>query len=1012
MKNTTFYNAGAGAGKTYTLTHKLADLIKYGMASPDGVILTTFTDAAAAEFREKAKAVLCEYQMYDEALALDQAMIGTVHSVALNFIKKFWYILGRAEDDNVMGEEDKLRLMNISLATIATDQEVEELQNIAEDLKISGYENGKTVLNLDFWKGALREIVEKLFTYGITDMEPSIKFSKDYIDQIFSKEVVLNDTLIDDVLKLIKAQTKADDAKKSTDASKKRIEAINKYMRLKDKSLFAIYYNFNEGDFNTKAYPQLKGWTDVVNIHNNLLCSKLVGEKLKRCVDIIFGMALRWKNDYEEYKRRHHMIDYNDMEGLLEELLNKEEVQAEIRSKYTHLFVDEFQDSSPVQVRIFEQLSSLVKETYAVGDPKQAIYDFRGADTELTLSVIKDIAQKKNGNKVEPLSTSHRSVEPLVTQVNELFIPAFADTLDSKQVELHPKRGKESVDPLRWWQIDGASQIMQGILKIKKEEAVEYSDIAVLAKNNSHLDDIATLLRSNGIPVCRKAKLTDSVLLELLNACLRLAENENDNYARMCIAFYTRKMSVAQLVDSKLRLEEKEQYLSDAPLIEKVNNLRAVLELQSLSKKVETLMVEAELSNYAVACMSVGDVQEELQTILAAAQAYEQRCAQTLEATSVAGWIEHSAAQIMGSGDEEGVCLSTIHSSKGLEWKYVILINLSDSFLSNSIRHNVFGVHRHKVDGKALIHYLQMFGSGKKLPEMLQENIEKTAVHQARTKTAKEEIKRLMYVAFTRARDVLILGSNGQDMKYLDEAGIDTNKMQKDLEAAISFAPIDGLERKEETKQVVRIAKDSLGELKRRDVAPSKVATCACKVEMVTAEDGERIDVNALRHVATEDERYQILGDCIHQALCGIEYLSDEQLCALIKGWGLSHVLTATQLRKTWERLITLLKKHYGAANRCVHEGAFRYHKDGQIISGSIDLLYYLNEKDVVLVDYKTCPAGEQRILDENSSLYAGKYSGQLATYKIALEADGKRVIASLIYYPISGMLVRVDNME
>jgi hypothetical protein len=101
-------------------------------------------------------------------------------------------------------------------------------------------------------------------------------------------------------------------------------------------------------------------------------------------------------------------------------------------------------------------------------------------------------------------------------------------------------------------------------------------------------------------------------------------------------------------------LEEKEQYLSDTPLIEKVNKLRAVLELQSLAKKVETLMVEAELSNYAIACMSEGDVQEELQTILAAAQAYEQRCAQILEATSVAGWIEYSAAQIIGSGDEEG----------------------------------------------------------------------------------------------------------------------------------------------------------------------------------------------------------------------------------------------------------------------------------------------------------------------------------------------------------------------
>jgi ATP-dependent exoDNAse (exonuclease V) beta subunit len=269
-----------------------------------------------------------------------------------------------------------------------------------------------------------------------------------------------------------------------------------------------------------------------------------------------------------------------------------------------------------------------------------------------------------------------------------------------------------------------------------------------------------------------------------------------------------------------------------------------------------------------------------------------------------------------------------------------------------------------------------------------------------------------MYVAFTRARDVLILGSNGQDMKYLNEAGIDTNKMQKDLEPAISFTPIDRLELKEETRQVISLAKDSAEPLKRRDVAPSKVAACECKVLMVAAEDGERIDVKALRHVTTEDERYQILGDCIHQALCGIEYLSDDKLCALIKGWGLEQVLKAEQVRATWERLMKLLTKHYGAAYKCVHEDAFRHHKEGQIISGSIDLVYYLNEKEVVLVDYKTCPAGQARILDETNGLYAGKYSGQLATYKNALEADGKCVKASLIYYPISGMLVSVEDKE
>jgi hypothetical protein len=196
----------------------------------------------------------------------------------------------------------------------------------------------------------------------------------------------------------------------------------------------------------------------------------------------------------------------------------------------------------------------------------------------------------------------------------------------------------------------------------------------------------------------------------------------------------------------------------------------------------------------------------------------------------------------------------------------------------------------------------------------------------------------------------------------------------------------------------------------RRDVAPSKVTPCECNVNVVEHEqEGSRIRVNELRHIASETERYQILGDCIHQALCGIEYLSDSQIDSLIAAWGLKDILTAQQIRQTWERLMQLLQKHYGITCGCVHECAFHHHRDGQIIIGSIDLVYHLNDHEVVLVDYKTCPAGEKAIIDPAHALYAGKYSGQLATYKAALEAAGKSVKATVIYYPISGMLVAIE---
>jgi uvrD/REP helicase len=106
MKNVTYINAGAGSGKTYKLTMILTKLIKEGKVKPEEVILTTFTTKAANEFKEKAKAFLFDEGMSEEAMQLDHALIGTVHSVCQRMIGKYWFNLGLSPNMGVMAEED------------------------------------------------------------------------------------------------------------------------------------------------------------------------------------------------------------------------------------------------------------------------------------------------------------------------------------------------------------------------------------------------------------------------------------------------------------------------------------------------------------------------------------------------------------------------------------------------------------------------------------------------------------------------------------------------------------------------------------------------------------------------------------------------------------------------------------------------------------------------------------------------------------------------------------------
>lgn len=91
MKNVTYISAGAGSGKTYTLTTKLAELVAKDKndpehVEPEQVILTTFTVKAANEFKEKAKAELYKIGKYDEASRLDHALMGTIDSVATEIL--------------------------------------------------------------------------------------------------------------------------------------------------------------------------------------------------------------------------------------------------------------------------------------------------------------------------------------------------------------------------------------------------------------------------------------------------------------------------------------------------------------------------------------------------------------------------------------------------------------------------------------------------------------------------------------------------------------------------------------------------------------------------------------------------------------------------------------------------------------------------------------------------------------------------------------------------------------
>lgn len=133
MKNVTYYNAGAGSGKTNKLTEKLIEIFKNEDVKPENVILTTFTREAAADFKKKTREKLLDRGMLTEVSSLEDAKIGTVHSVGLYYIRKYWYILGRSSTFTELDDDAKAKYISSTLSEVAKNEDIELFNKYVRD---------------------------------------------------------------------------------------------------------------------------------------------------------------------------------------------------------------------------------------------------------------------------------------------------------------------------------------------------------------------------------------------------------------------------------------------------------------------------------------------------------------------------------------------------------------------------------------------------------------------------------------------------------------------------------------------------------------------------------------------------------------------------------------------------------------------------------------------------------------------------------------------------------------
>lgn len=1041
-----FISAGAGSGKTYTITTDVATMVKNHQLNPDQVIMTTFTKAAAQELREKAKNELAKLGLHREAQQMEHALIGTVHSVANTFLTKYWYLLGIMPDAAAMEESELQMYRDHSLRGLLETKDRTFLYHYAETYNIPyDHSEHKSGVNYEFWKKDLCQVLDYIQWYSISDeqLKKSIDTTESFIKCLEPKD---DNSLMDQAKAvIIEIEDALNNLRKQTDKSKNERQRIESY---KNRPLTADEL----ADLESIAKGRCKESESYKRFSASLAASALFtkdsADDQRKYAALIFRLASRWQKEYRQYKDEHHLIDFNDMEEMFLKLLNKKEVQQDIQSRYTHLYVDEFQDSNPMQVRIFQKLSSLLNTVY-VGDKKQAIYGFRGSDTQLTTAVADSISDKK------PLEHSYRSIEPLVRFSNRIFSQVFSN-MTTKEVELKmPEKNGNTTPvkvPLRLWPYNGDKKLALQIQQLILREGIAPKDIAVLGRRNKEdLDPLAEELRALHVPVCRESNdIKESRTGRLMKSLLTLVNTPFNQLARAEVAYLTEPgYNITKIIENRLdhlKTEEKaDDYLKEVTILKRLFQLRRffsndnqeiptnLLGYQSISSLVESIVIELDLYSLVQSWDNAQAEETNLQVLVDLAKKYEDSATKLAQPATIAGFIDFfTNQQQQGAANDEGVRLYTYHKSKGLEWKVVIMLSLDNdaSDATKIATRSMLGCHHHREQQPTAENtnppmtislVSNIYGKTNEAKAAVVSRLQNHPLWESVSNQEIAENARLLYVGVTRAREILILAPKEKDgainLSWFRSVGVShiSQLMGSDEEQDLlgismplhieRIDPENLLEQPEKPANSVHNVSADFSPLDNLlYVSPSKAGTAPH--DIVTINDKEH------RMHANSKGQDALMGDFIHQVFCCCDDgISVEQIVELRNSYGFTdkNIQEPARLLDSWKYLCDTLESRYGKAIKRHHEKPFRHiDANGHIVTGYIDLIWE-TEDAYIVVDYKTCPGNYSLVFNPASEHYAGRHGDQLDCYQRALEAEGKKkVTARIIYYPVTQFIVEV----
>jgi ATP-dependent helicase/nuclease subunit A len=838
----TWLSANAGSGKTRVLTDRVARLLLSGV-EPQHILCLTYTKAAASEMQNRLFRRLGEWAMKPDAdLRAALAELGetdlsakrlqrarqlfaraietpgglriqTIHSFCGSLLRRFPLEAGVPPGFAEMDDRAARHMRAEIVEELADGPHATVVRRLTEVQ--NGEDFGSLVEQIASHRAGFATPLSAGEIWPLFGLPPGFTLGDVLSDVFFGDEAVWMSGVLDIIANGSKTDAKAAETLRSLDLrspTSQTLVALEDCLLNKGGSADpSKHYAAKIGSFPTKPVQPLLG--DLIDPLNNLM-ARVEAARAKRCALAaaektlaLHDFAARFLPDYAARKAARGLLDFDDLISRAKALLKDPALAAWVLYRLDggldHILVDEAQDTSPEQWELIEALaeeliagegaSTRPRSLFVVGDKKQSIYSFQGADVAAFDRMRDHFADRLAGGPGladSALLHSFRSSPAVLEVVDRTFTPAqhqalgggsqhlaFNSTLPGR-VDIWPVIEKETKeDPGPWFEpldtphpedpnvalaaniADWIQQRVEGgeqIPTAKGPRPIHFGDFLILVQRRSDLfHEIIRACKSRGLPIAGadRLKLGGELAVKDLTALLSFLDTPEDD---LSLAAVLRSPLCGWTEAELFRLAHpRKGYLWEA-LRDHPGHQATRDFLDDMRGQADFLrpydLIERVLHRHDGRRKLIGrlgaEAEDGIDELLGQALSYE--ASEVPSLTGFLTWMETDEVEVKRQLDGEGsrIRVMTVHGAKGLEAEIVILPDTCDR--TPQERDQIYQV----PDGPPV----WKVAKEESPPVIASER----AARQARD--AAERL-RLLYVAMTRARSWLVIAGAGKTDK-------------------------------------------------------------------------------------------------------------------------------------------------------------------------------------------------------------------------------------------------------